>query len=359
MSSSSPSVKTTDNADELTVLIPVFNDWEAVSLLLRGLDEVLAEQGWTARVLLVDDASSLAPPSHWEGAAPRALCSIEILSLRLNLGHQRAIAIGLAWLNENRDPEAVVVMDGDGEDAPRDMLRLVRAMRECGSDRVIFAERTKRLEAAGFRLGYWLYCRLHLLFTGIRVRVGNFSVIPRRLLRRIVSVSELWNHYAAAVFRSRIPYTSIPTERAKRLAGRSKMNWTTLVIHGLSALAVHGEIIGVRVVFATIGLSVVVGLSALGIAGLTAAGRFEAPAWTLPALGFTALLLAQILGFASLLILLILQRRAQANFLPTRDFGDFVDRLESLYSERDGVGGATRHLTAEDMASHARTIPVP
>ena len=48
----------------------------------------------------------------------------------------------------------------------------------------------------------------------MRVRVGNFSAIPRRRLESLVAVSELWNHYAAAAFQSRQPYCTIPTQRA-------------------------------------------------------------------------------------------------------------------------------------------------
>ena len=85
-----------------------------------------------------------------------------------------------------------------------------------------------------------------LLLTGIPVRVGNFSVIPAAQLRRLVVVSELWNHYAAAVFKARTPKATVPTARAPRLAGRSRMNFVDLVTHGLSALSVHSELIGVR-----------------------------------------------------------------------------------------------------------------
>ena len=45
------------------------------------------------------------------------------------------------------------------------------------------------------------------------MRVGNFSVIPRDLLSRLVVVSELWNHYAAAVFKSRLPFVTLKGER--------------------------------------------------------------------------------------------------------------------------------------------------
>ena len=43
-----------------------------------------------------------------------------VIKLKRNVGHQRAIAIGLSYVAENHgDAEPVVVMDSDGEDCAR------------------------------------------------------------------------------------------------------------------------------------------------------------------------------------------------------------------------------------------------
>ena len=115
-----------------------------------------------------------------------------------------------------------------------------------------------------FRVLYRAYLVVHRALTGYGVRVGNFSIIPRARLRGLVVVSELWNHYAAAVFRSRQPYSTIPTRRAQRLSGTSHMNFVSLVVHGMSAISVYGDRLFVRlIVFAS-------GLAATAVAGLCA-----------------------------------------------------------------------------------------
>ena len=230
------------SGDELLVLIPIYNDWAAAGLLLRRLDEVLADAGLTADVLLVDDGATVPLPDCWPGHDWRALGRIDVLSLRRNVGHQRAIAIALAFVDRKRSPHVVVVMDGDGEDAPEDVPRLLACLHQNDHSTIVFAERTRRSESAIFRVFYALYRWAHRLLTGIPVRVGNFSVVPFRLLRRLVVVSELWNHYAAAVFKARLPRACVPTERAPRLAGKSRINFVDLVMHGLSALSVHSEL---------------------------------------------------------------------------------------------------------------------
>ena len=147
-------------------------------------------------------------------------------------------------------------MDADGEDDPADVPRLLARLREEGHQKVVFAERSRRSETLTFRIFYVFYKVLHYLLTGKGVRVGNFSAIPRRRLSSLVVVAEMWNHYAAAVFRSRQPYCMVPTRRGRRLCGRSSMNFVSLVTHGLSAISVYSDVVGVRLLVVSILMAV-------------------------------------------------------------------------------------------------------
>jgi hypothetical protein len=313
-----------DRTEDIDVLIPVFNDWQAVELLLPALDAALAAASLTARVVLIDDGSTAAWPEHISisGGAVR---NVDVLSLRRNLGHQRALAVGLAWAAEHTRAAFVVVMDGDGEDDPADVPRLVARAREAGGQFVVFAERRRRSETLLFRAFYALYRWTHYLITGIPVRVGNFSVLPRRILSRLAVVSELWNHYAAAVFKARLPRQSIPTSRAKRLAGESRMNFVGLVVHGLSALSVHAEIVGVRLLVAcgvAAGCTTALLLSVVAVRVFTS---WAVPGWASVLTAVLAMLLAQFLGLAVSFVFLMLGGRAGATFIPLRDYPYFVD----------------------------------
>ena len=155
---------------------------------------------------MIDDGSTEAAPLGFAAGPHQALTSVGVLRLRRNLGHQRAIAIGLAYIERNVPCDAVILMDADGEDSPADIPRLVDQFRSEQGANIVFAERRKRAERPLFRVLYHAYRALHRALTGYDVRVGNFSVIPRTRLGGLVVVSELWNHYAAAVFRSRQPY---------------------------------------------------------------------------------------------------------------------------------------------------------
>jgi len=313
----------------LVILLPVFDDWESLELLLAHISEVLEERGIEATAVVLDDAS----PRAWErGELDRswgALAGVRVVALRRNLGHQRAIAIGLSHVYEHFPEATTVVMDADGEDDPADLPKLLDACRAHGGEKVIFAERTRRLESFSFQAFYHLYRWLHYLFTGIAVRVGNFSVVPWTCLERLVVVSELWSHYAAAVFRARIPRSSVPSARARRLAGRSKMRFVSLVIHGLTAISVFGDVVAVRLLIA--GLAVL-GLLAVGLGAIFLAPLgLEGPSgWTSLIPIFALFLALQILVSIFALTFIVLGGRQHTAFVPLRDYRFFIRATHDL-----------------------------
>jgi hypothetical protein len=304
-------------------MIPVYNDWAAITLLLPLIDDSLASANLYAMVVLVNDASSDPVPDNIIAFHPRAIVSARLLNLRRNLGHQRAIAVGLTHIQVTLAPKALVIMDGDGEDDPSDIPRLYAAMND-SMQTLTFAARRKRSEGALFRFFYWLYRFIHLLVTGIPVNVGNFSVVPSSALQQLVVVSELWNHYAAAVFRARIPYKLVATKRANRIAGESTMNFVGLVGHGFSALAVHGERVGVRLLVAAVVPLVTLVLLFGGITLVSAATSTAIPPWVASGIGTAAVVFMQLLVLVSMFTMFTLYGRTGASFIPLRDYHFFI-----------------------------------
>ena len=320
--------------DDLVILLPVFNDWPALGLLLADLDAVLTRAAGSARILIVDDGSTIPIDDDFPGRYHVAFGRIDHLGLRRNLGHQRAIAVGLAYVEANIACRAVILMDSDGEDAPSDVPRLLDEYSRQGGRKIVFAERTRRSESLVFKVFYQIYKLLHLILTGYAIRVGNFSVIPRERLSSLAVVSEIWNHYPAAVFRSQQPYATVPTRRARRLSGQSKMNFTRLVVHGLSALSVYSDIIGVRLLIATM---VLIGLTLAGL-GATLVIRLTTslaiPGWATNTIGILLVILFQGVTFSMLFILMVLNGRQDSAFLPRRDYAHYVGAMRTLTRNR-------------------------
>jgi polyisoprenyl-phosphate glycosyltransferase len=317
--------------DKLIILMPVYEDWKALDLLLPLLDQQLTADGLRADILVVDDGSS---EFKFLALNPRCFNSIEaidILALRRNVGHQRAIAVGLSYLEANQLSYPVVIMDSDGEDDPRDVPRLVKECSAHEDQKIIFAARTRRSESLLFKLFYHLYRLIHVLLTGVQVRVGNFSVIPAGVLRRLVAVSELWNHYAAAVYKAKLPVALIPAERSCRLEGSSRMNLIALVVHGLSAMAVFGDRIGVRLlIVVSIGMSLVSGalITAVGIRLFTS---LAIPGWATYVTGILLVILIQMLTVVLVFAFVILAGRDRVSIIPSRDYVHIADGVRRVY----------------------------
>lgn len=320
---------------QLIITMPVYEDWDAAIELCRNIDRVFREEKFLrVSILLVDDGGTASMPPRELPFSPKAIENISVLGLRRNLGHQRAIAIGLAYIHEHRNGDAVAVMDGDGEDRPEDILPLVTAMITAERQVSVFAERGKRLERTWFRVFYRCYRILHKLLTGRDIRFGNFSILPWSHLESLVVFPELWNHYAATFIKSRLPYIRWRSDRGQRLAGRSRMNFVSLVIHGLSALFASQEVVGTRLLMmnlvVTLGLFVLIA-SVVGVKLLT---HLAIPGWATTVSGLLFILVGQSLIASFMLIFSIMMNRSQLGFLPIRDYPCFARGETVLYSRR-------------------------
>ena len=312
-------------------IIPIFNDWTSVAELVTQLDEVARTSELSLHILLVDDGSTTDEGGRLAGLHLSAIRALDVLRLRRNLGHQRAIAIGLAYVEQHVEHQPVVIMDGDGEDRPEDVPRLLAAMTvDAEGESIVFAERLRRSEGLRFATLYWLYRTLHRLLTGEQVRVGNFCAIPASFLPRLVAVSQLWNHFAAAVFDSRFRRRTVPTARGRRYSGSSRLDYVDLTTHGLSAMSVFAARIGVRLLVVT---AVLAGAAAVVI-GVVLARLYlhggPVPPWMAYLVGTLIVLIFQAAALSLMFVFTILGGREGAAFLPLRDYAYYVARMDHV-----------------------------
>ena len=160
------------------VVIPVFDDWESLRAVLKDMARSHDPNGPGLHVIVVDDGSSTEPPADL-AAVPNTGCirSLEVIRLAVNLGHQRAIAVGLSAAARRDELASVVVMDGDGEDRPGVIATLL-ATAARHPTQVVLARRARRSEDWRFRLGYAAYKMAFRILTGKVIDFGNFCLLP-------------------------------------------------------------------------------------------------------------------------------------------------------------------------------------
>lgn len=107
----------------LSVIIPALNERDALPGLIDEISDAVKDLGYEWDILVVDDGSTDDTTAVVESLAadnPR----INGVRLRRNFGKSEALAIGFALT----DAELVVTIDGDGQDDPADIPRLIEAL---------------------------------------------------------------------------------------------------------------------------------------------------------------------------------------------------------------------------------------
>ena len=171
----------------------------------------------------------------------------DILYLKRNLGHQRAIAVGLSYVATHFPTGTVVVMDSDGEDKPASIIQLLQQLEASPNADIVVATRKSRVESWRFQFFYFWYKLFFQLATGRSISFGNFMVLKPHAVKRIAVMQELWIHFAGTVLLSKLRISKCPIDRGLRYAGKSKMNFVGLVLHGFKGLMVFAEDVFVRV----------------------------------------------------------------------------------------------------------------
>ncbi|WP_058833869.1 glycosyltransferase [Luteimonas abyssi] len=307
------------------VVMPVYEDLEASSKLFV---ELARAQGAETYIVAVDDGSVRQPldASAIEAAGLEGV----VIKLRRNVGHQRAIAIGLSYVAEHFGDDVVVVaMDSDGEDTPHSITELLDRLALPDADVVVAARRT-RVESLKFKAFYVVYKFLFSLLSGRKISFGNFMAAKMPAVRRLAAMQELWTHVAAAVLGSKLRVQACALDRGPRYAGRSKMNFVGLALHGFRALMVFAEDVLVRVGIACI---IVAGMAVAGgvLAMLLKAFGFATPGWFSLAFGILVLVFLQTAAL-TLIILMLSGMIRSGGVLVAGTYRDFID--EVLHARR-------------------------
>lgn len=287
------------------VIAPVYRDVQSYLLLRERVLEVLAadpvERG-EVRFVVLDDTAGQDP----EVSRLAECADVTVLQPPFNLGHQRAIVYALRkTLPKIADEDIVITLDADGEDRPEDIPRMLAPLPERSSSdqRIVLALRTKRNESLSFKVMYRLFRLLFRTLTGTTVQTGNFATMPGSVAKRVVLHPTFDLAYSSTILALDLPIDYVPCERGERYAGKSKMTYVKLAMHGVSMLMPFTDRIAIRALFvfaATLGLGAAIALAC----ALLALFGVAVPAWlALVALGAAVVSLVALANFVTLFVL--------------------------------------------------------
>jgi polyisoprenyl-phosphate glycosyltransferase len=304
------------------VVMPVYEDVEACSLLFQALAEGFKDKVY---VVAVDDGSVRQPLSvtHLQ----RCGVAGSVLRLRRNVGHQRAIAIGLGYTAQHLSEEhRVVVMDSDGEDLPSTIPALLAQLQSNAVD-VVVAQRKSRVETFRFKAFYVAYKWFFSLMTGRAISFGNFMALKVHAVKRLVAMQELSIHVAGAVLASKLRTEACALDRGPRFAGQSKMNFVGLALHGFKGLMVFAEDVLVRVGIACAVIAVIAVVGGV-VAILLKMSGFSTPGWFSVAFGILVLMFLQT-GALALMTLMLTGVVRGGTVTTAISYQDFIEEVAS------------------------------
>lgn len=214
----------------LSVVVPIFNEEAILEELYERLSRVLVGLKLSYEVIFVDDGSADRSASWLEriaGTDP----AIRLVQLSRNFGLSIAVTAGL----DHASGQLVALMDGDLQDAPEDLPRLIAKAQE-GYD-VVYAVRVKRKESWIKRTTVFLFYRLlnRIASTPLPVDSGLFSVMSRSVVDALKRMPERSRYVSGLRAWIGFKQCGIPFERSARRSGAPQQT-----MRKLSRMALDG-----------------------------------------------------------------------------------------------------------------------
>jgi glycosyltransferase involved in cell wall biosynthesis len=216
---------------ELSLVIPVFNEQENLTLLYQRLCASLEPITASFEILFINDGSQddSLPILQALAAKDGRIC---VIDLSRNFGHQVAISAGL----DHAGGCGVIIMDADLQDPPEVLPEFIAKWRE-GYD-VVYAIRARRKEAWLKRRLYEVFYRLLQRIANIEIPLdaGDFCIMDRRVVDELNDMPERSRFVRGLRSWIGLRQTGLAYERQARNAGQPKYTFSRLVYLALDGL---------------------------------------------------------------------------------------------------------------------------
>jgi len=216
----------------ISVVVPIYNEEEIILLFHRAVANAMATVNEAWEVVYVNDGSadaSLRLMRELQLQDPHVV----VVDLSRNWGHMGALAAGL----RTAQGDAVILMDGDFQDPPEVLPKLVEAWR--AGAQVVTAVRRSRQEQR--KLLAFLFPLFYRLFGAlsdypIPLNAGIFGLLDRQALDSVNALRE-GNRYLPGLrawvgYRTSIVYYN----RQDRAGGEGKLTFLSRIKYAMDAI---------------------------------------------------------------------------------------------------------------------------
>jgi polyisoprenyl-phosphate glycosyltransferase len=215
----------------LSVVVPIYNEEENIGAFHTTVSKAMGTINDAWEIVYVNDGSrdsSLALLLEIQKRDPH----VTVVEFSRNFGHQAALTAGL----QTAKGDAIMLMDGDFQDPPEVLPRLVEAWKN--GAKVVIAERTRRAERGIRGRLFPLFYKVMGLISDfpIPLNAGIFGLLDRQAADAIINLQE-GNRYLPGL-RAWVGYPTafVYYERANRAAGEPKQTLLKLFKYAMDAI---------------------------------------------------------------------------------------------------------------------------
>jgi glycosyltransferase involved in cell wall biosynthesis len=215
----------------LSVVAPMLDEQEVVRAFYERVCSAL--EGIPFELIVVDDGSSDATPDELAAIADGD-SRVRVIHLSRPFGHQSALTAGL----ELADGDCVVMLDGDLQDPPELIPKLVRRWED--GDEVVYACRVRRddggpaLKRVGTRWFHGLFNKLSEV--PAHEDAGHFRLLGRPAVDALLSMPEHHRFLPGMTAWVGFRQGSVPYVRQPRHGGEPRMSARQLIAHAFDAM---------------------------------------------------------------------------------------------------------------------------
>lgn len=216
------------------ILIPVYNDWRSLNLLLKKINFLLNKNNLNTNVIIINDNSS--SKNNLIKNKLSRIKKITFLNLKINVGSQKAISLGLNYINRKKKNHIVTIIDSDGEDDHNEIAKMIKLANK-HKNFVVTSNRLARKENLLIRFLYRIHLILTFILTGKWISFGNFTTFNSLNIKKILLNGDSCYAHSAAVMKN-CQILRVFAKRKKRFFGKSKISFFSLIFHSLRIITV-------------------------------------------------------------------------------------------------------------------------
>ena len=223
----------------VSVVVPFYNEEENAGLMVDAIHEALAGVSWPWELIVVDDGSADATVNVLRKSVASRGDHVRVLEMARNFGQTAAMQAGI----EAARGAVVVTLDGDLQNDPKDIPRMVAKLWQEDMDLVVGWRRRRQDPFISRRLPSLIANRLIGRVTGVRLHDYGCSLKAYRseVLKHITLYGEMHRFIPAWLGTVASPrrIAEVEVNHLPRLRGQSKYGISRLGRVVLDLLSVY------------------------------------------------------------------------------------------------------------------------